>query len=168
MITSKEWALAGKIAGPIEYLWRIRLIRFAGGSCVNLGTKLCLTAIFERLGLPLWLNYGLVHAVVVVIAYLFHSKVTFRESHRSLAGFKRFFVSVLGLKILDYGIVVLTAHAEKIKDLAYTAPYIGLYLGDYILYFIIILTTVLIFALRYMVFKHIVFKAHTDTKRKNP
>ena len=130
--------------------------------CVNLGTKLGLTAVFDRIGLPLWLNYGLVHAVVVVVAYLFHSKITFREARRSLAGFKRFFLSVLGLKVLDYGIVVATGHAEQLKSAAYAIPYAGRYVGDYILYFIIVLTTLLIFALRYMVFKHIVFKRSLD------
>jgi len=156
-VSARAWTLPKVFKNPVAFFWNIRLVRFGCVAGTNLSIKLLLTALFKQTGLPLWLNYGFVHGVVVVLAYLFHSRITFQEERRSLSGFWRFFVSVLLLKAADYGIVVITNHIAPVKAYAYRLPMYGQFLGDNLLYVIIILSSMIIFLLRYMVFKNIVF-----------
>lgn len=155
----RAWNLPKVFKNLVAVFWNIRLVRFAGVAGSNLSIKLLLTALFKKIGLPLWLNYGFVHVVVVVLAYLFHSRITFQEQRRSLSGFRKFFVSVLLFKGADYGIVVITNHIGPVKEYAYRLPMYGQFLGDNLLYVIIVLSSMIIFLLRYMVFKNIVFSS---------
>ena len=158
-MSARAWTLPKVFKNPVAVFWNIRLVRFGCVAGTNLSIKLLLTALFKQIGLPLWLNYGVVHGVVVVLAYLFHSKITFQEQRRSLRGFWRFFVSVLLLKGADYGIVVITNHIGPVKQYVYRLPMYGQFLGDNLLYVIIVLSSMIIFLLRYMVFKNIVFSS---------
>lgn len=163
-MSASTWTLPKVLKNPVAFFWNIRLFRFGCVAGTNLSIKLLLTALFKQFGLPLWLNYGFVHGVVVVLAYLFHSRLTFQEQRRSVSGFWRFFVSVLLLKAADYGIVVITNHIAPVKAFAYRLPVYGQFFGDNILYVIIVLSSISIFLLRYMVFKNIVF----SSKRAKP
>lgn len=136
----------------IEYLWRIRLIRFGGGACVSLSTKLLLTFIFATIGLKLWFNYALVHSITVVISYLYHSSVTFKKE-MSFDGFKKFVCSVLILKFLDYLIVVITNNIAIVESYVYQIPIYGKILGDNFLYITIIVSTPTVFFIRYFIYK---------------
>jgi len=158
-VSGRAWTLPKVFKNPVAVFWNIRLVRFACVAGTNLSIKLLLTALFKQIGLPLWLNYGFVHGVVVVLAYLFHSRITFQEQRRSLSGFWKFFVSVLLFKGADYGIVVITNHIDLVKEYAYRLPMYGQFLGDNLLYVIIVLSSMIVFLLRYMVFKNIVFSS---------
>jgi hypothetical protein len=141
-----------KFCKLIAYLWRIRLIRFGGGACVNLSTKLLLTFIFGAIGLKLWLNYALVHSIIVVISYLYHSSVTFKEE-MSFDRFKKFLCSVLILKFLDYLIVVITNNIEIVESYVYQISIYGKILGDNFLYITIVVSTTTVFFIRYFIYK---------------
>ena len=138
----------------IAYWWRIRLVRFGGGGCLNLSTKLLLTFVLRTVGLGLWLNYALVHSVTVVISYLYHSRITFKKE-MSLGGFKKFFGSVLVLKFLDYLVVVVTNSIGEVESCLYQIPRYGRILGDNLLYLVIITSTTTIFFIRYFLYKKI-------------
>ncbi len=152
-------SLPGRV---FNFFWNFRIVRFTGGAGVNLSTKLFLTAAFRWLGLPLWLNYGLVHAIVVVVSYMYHSRVTFQEDKRTLAGFARFFLSVLVLKLADYLVVVITNNISALQDYVYGIPGYGLFLGDHLLYIIIVLSSTVIYFFRYFLFKNLAFRQKSD------
>ncbi len=141
-----------------DYLWNIRIVRFTGGAGVNLSTKLSLTAVFRWWGLPLWLNYGLVHAIVVVVSYYYHSRVTFEEEKRSFKGFTRFFLSVLILKLADYLVVVITNNISALQNYVNGIPGCGPFLGDHLLYIVIVCSSTVIYFFRYFLFKNLAFR----------
>ena len=141
----------------VNYLWNLRIVRFTCGGGINLSVKLFLTAIFKKFGLPLWLNYGIVHSIVVVLSYFYHSIITFEEHKRSFRGFWKFFLSVLILKLTDYSVVIITDNISMLKHYVYNIPTYGSILGDNLLYIIIIFSSVTIYLIRYFLFKNIIF-----------
>ncbi len=136
--------------------WKFQVLRFGFGGCISTSLKLILLWIFQKGGLPLWLNYAIVHCLIVFVAYGYHSQVTFRMSP-SVSYFFRFLASVAGLKLLDYGLVVVVNNIEFIQGYVYELPYVGTFVGDHLVYFSVISTTLFIFFLRYFLFKKVVF-----------
>lgn len=143
--------------GIVDYLWNLRIVRFTCGGGVNLSAKLFLTSVLKNIGLPLWLNYGLVHSMVVVLSYFYHSLITFEEPKRSFKGFWKFFLSVLILKLIDYSVVIITDNISILKYYVYNIPVYGTIIGDNLLYIIIILSSGTIYLIRFFIFKNIIF-----------
>ena len=151
------------MANFLSYFWKIRLVRFGGGAFINLTLKLILAFIFKSIGLALWLNYALVQIIILFVSYPYHSIVTFRKKI-NIDGFIKFILSVLAFKILDYLMVVIINNVETFKLYLYHIPLWGNFIADYFLYITIFLSTVIIFFLRYFVYKEGVFP---EKKRKN-
>ena len=147
-------------------LWRLQILRFGAGGGLILSLKLFMTWCFNQVGLPLWFNYAVVQCLIVVLSYYYHSKITF-YSAMSFAGFFRFFLSVSGLKLIDYGLVIFINHISLFQEMAYSVPFFGGILGDYLLYVTIIGSTVLIFIFRYFLFKKLIFSIDKSTTYTN-
>ncbi len=142
--------------GLIGKLWSNRLVRFTTGGCLNLLNRLCWAFLFELAGLPIWLNYGLVHIVTLMFGYTYHTLVTFRQK-TSLGSFRRFVLSVIVLRIVDYCIVVVANHFEPIRARIYSLPGIGSFMGDNLFYISILTISIIMFVIRYTVFRKITF-----------
>lgn len=142
--------------GLIGKFWSKRLVRFTTGGCLNLLNRLCWAFLFELAGLPIWLNYGLVHIVTLIFGYTFHTLVTFRQK-TSLGSFRRFVLSVIVLRVVDYCIVVAANHLEPIRARIYSFPGIGSFLGDNLFYISIFTVSIIMFVIRYTVFRKITF-----------
>ena len=54
------------------------------------------------------------------------------------------------------------AHFDCPEEYAYRLPLFGQFMGDNLLYVIIVLSSMIIFLLRYMVFKNIVFSSKRE------
>jgi len=142
--------------GLSRKLWSNRLVRFTTGGCLNLLNRLCWAFLFSLAGLPIWLNYGLVHLITLVFGYTYHTLVTFRQK-TSLGSFRKFVLSVIGLRVVDYCMVVATNHLESIRVRIYGIPGIGSFLGDNLFYISIFTVSIIMFVIRYTVFRKITF-----------
>ncbi len=142
--------------GLIGQFWSKRLVRFTAGGSLNLLNRLCWAFLFELAGLPIWLNYGLVHMITLVFGYTYHTLVTFGQKI-SLGSFRRFVLSVIVLRVVDYGIVVAANLVELIRARIYSLPGIGSFMGDNLFYISIFTVSIIMFVIRYTVFRKITF-----------
>lgn len=147
--------------GLSSKLWSNRLVRFTTGGCLNLLNRLCWAFLFALAGLPIWLNYGLVHLITLIFGYTYHTLVTFRQK-TSLGSFRRFVLSVIGLRVVDYCLVVATNHLEPIRTRIYDLPGIGSFLGDNLFYISIFTVSIIMFVIRYTVFRKITFATASE------
>lgn len=143
-------------SGLIGKLWSNRLVRFTAGGCLNLLNRLCWAFLFELAGLPIWLNYGLVHMITLIFGYIYHTLVTFRQK-TSPGSFRKFVLSVIALRMIDYGIVVAANLVELIRARIYSLPGIGSFMGDNLFYISIFTVSIIMFVIRYTVFRKITF-----------
>jgi hypothetical protein len=67
-------------------------------------------------------------------------------------------MSVISMRIVDYGLVVGANQIALLKDAARDIPIAGDFMADYLLQITILFTSVLMFVVRYLVFKHITFR----------
>ena len=146
----------GVPGGLIGKLWNTRLVRFTTGGCLNLLNRLCWAFLFELAGLPIWLNYGLVHIITLIFGYTYHTLVTFGQKP-SPGSFRRFVLSVIAIRVLDYGIVVAANLVEMIKARIYSLSGIGSFMGDNLFYISIFTVSIIMFFIRYTVFRKITF-----------
>ena len=78
------------------------LVRVATGSAAFLVFKLAWVDANDAFGLlPHYLSYALLHSALLLIGWLFHSLVSFRQSLRP-AGFFRYSQTVFAFKALDF------------------------------------------------------------------
>lgn len=147
-------------------LWGIRLVRFgAGGSC-NLTLKMALAYTFLVLSMPLWLNYALVQVATLFFAYGYHSRITFGLP-MSAQGFGKFTLSILVLRIIDYVFVLSANYVSVFGTQVASIPRVGAFLAEHLLFVTIALATVLIFFLRYAIFKKYTFQERTSQVMTN-
>jgi len=146
----------GVPSGLSSKFWSNRLVRFTTGGCLNLLNRLCWAFLFSLAGLPIWLNYGLVHLITLAFGYTYHTLVTFRQK-TSLGSFRKFVLSVIGLRVVDYCLVVATNQLEPIRARIYGLPGIGSFLGDNLFYISIFTVSIIMFVIRYTVFRKITF-----------
>jgi len=146
----------GVPSGLSSKLWSNRLVRFTTGGCFNLLNRLCWAFLFSLAGLPIWLNYGLVHLITLIFGYTYHTLVTFRQK-TGLVSFRKFVLSVIGLRVVDYCLVVATNHLESIRARMYGLPGIGSFVGDNLFYISIFTVSAIMFVIRYTVFRKITF-----------
>ncbi len=147
-------------------IWHIRLIRFASGGAVNLCIRLILVFLFVLAGIPLWLNYALVHLVTLIFAFFYHSRITF-GTNPDITAFYRFVGSVIIIRALDYGFVLLANSSPAIAEWVSTLPLLGSLLADYLLYTSIILASAVSFIVRYCIFTRYTFASVPGGSKKS-
>lgn len=111
------------------------------GSSIMFASKVLFVSInkyFEIFSLEVC--YLLVHIVIFYLSWLYHNNVSFKEK-KDHTNFVRFFKANIMLKILDYLLVILIASLSSFHPSIF-----------------LILSSLLIFILRYSVLKKIVFK----------
>lgn len=142
-------------------LWNIRLLRFASGGLINLCIRLLLVYVFTAAGLALWLNYAIVHAITLAVAFFYHSKVTFGVD-TTLRSFLRFVTSVIVIRGADYAFVLIASQSSVVVQWAYSLGSFGGLIGNNIVYINVILASAIAFVFRYLVFIHFTFRSVTD------
>ena len=116
------------------------IVRVAAGSAVFLGFKLAWVGANEAFGLlPHYLSYMILHAALLLIGWLFHSLVSFRQPPGP-AGFFRYSRTVFAFKALDFLIFSVLVYA-----------------GDVASFFAVLAVSALLFLLRFLVFSRFVF-----------
>jgi putative flippase GtrA len=132
------------------------VVRFTTGGCLNLLNRLVWAFLFETAGMPVWLNYGLVHAITLIFGYTWHTRITFRQKP-GLRSFGRFVLSIAALRVTDYCLVVAVNLLEPVRAEAYTIPAIGSFVGDNLLYMSIAVVSIVMFFIRYTIFRKVTF-----------
>lgn len=140
----------------LQNFWRLRLVRFAGGGLINLCSRLFLVFLFASLGLPLYVNYAVIHVLTFVFAFIYHSTVTFgvRISPSSL---KRFLGSVLLVRALDYAFVIVATGSTQWLEWVSSVPRLGDLLGSHVLYINVLIASAASFVVRYLIFTRYTF-----------
>ena len=122
----------------IFFDWSI--VRVAAGSATFLGFKLAWVGANEAFGLlPPYLSYMILHAVLLLIGWFFHSLVSFRQS-LGLVGFFRYSQTVFAFKALDFLVFSVLAYA-----------------GDVASVFAVLVASAFLFLLRFLVLSRFVF-----------
>ena len=128
-------------AYSIFFDWSIvRVALNPAGSATFLGFKLVWVGTNEAFGLlPPYLSYMILHAALLLIGWLFHSLVSFRQSLRP-AGFFRYSQTVFAFKALDF-----------------FAFSVLVYAGDVASVFAMLAASAILFLLRFLVLSRFVF-----------
>jgi len=142
----------------VSSMWRVRFVRFLCGCSLNVSTKMILAASLDALGIAIWINYAIVHVVIVLIAYAYHSRITFGEDRFSVAGFWRFLSCVFAFKVMDYALVTLVTYVALLPGMTHDIPVVGTFLRDHILVIMIAGSSFVIAVLRYFVFARFAFR----------
>ena len=122
-----------------------RLLRFMFGAVLNFSAKVLLVSFFiHSLGMPQYINYLLTHMVILLISYAYHSSVAFNVE-MSRNSFLDFTKCVLGLKVVDYLIFCIAVYL----------------FGQFYLY-AIVLSSSLIFSIRFLLLENYVFHRGPD------
>ena len=156
--------VSGSVRKPLRRIWEFRLVKFAGGGLLNLFNRLLLVFIFASVGMPLALNYAMVHLFTLGFAFFYHSKITFR-TRPSLAGFRRFVGSVILIRIFDYGFVLVATESVQVLELVSSLPYVGDFLGRRLLYLNVLIASALTFTIRYVVFTRFTFRERIESDK---
>lgn len=133
------------------------LIKYAGGCGCSIVIKILVTALLTALTAPIWLAYLGAQLVILFFSYGFHSRITFRRKlhgwRERLRNFLVFAGSVLIFKLADYLLVVLAAGwlTERLKHNEMLTPWLRQGIGAGV----IVSASVLIFAIRYFFYRHI-------------
>lgn len=141
---------------PLQRIWRLRLLRFASGGLLNLFNRLLLVFVFSSLGLPLALNYAIVHLITFIFAFFYHSKVTFGV-RLSVGGLKRFAGSVVLIRLLDYAFVLVATQSAQLLQWVSSIPHLGDFLGAQLLYINVLIASAITFVVRYLIFTRFTF-----------
>lgn len=145
-----------QLSGILLRLWNIRLLRFAGGGLINLCVRLLLVYLLAEEGVALWLNYAIVHGITILVAFFYHTLVTFNRTV-SISGFLRFIASVFLIRSADYVFVLLASENAAVINWAYGLNGIGDFVGDNLVYFNIAAASAAAFLFRYLVFTRFTF-----------
>lgn len=140
----------------LRLFWRLRVLRFLAGGFLNLGIRLMLVYFFFVLGVSLLVNYALVHFLTFVFAFLYHSRVTFGV-RPSLKLLKRFLASVMLLRLLDYSFVVIATKSALWLQWVSSVPCFGDIIKHHLLYFNVLVASLVVLVIRYLVFTRITF-----------
>lgn len=147
----------GLLRRSIHRLWKRRLVRFTVGGCINMLSRLTLAYLLARAGIPIWLNYGIVHLFTLAFGYSYHSLVTFH--HRmSIRSFRRFLLSVIALRITDYVLVVGVNQLAVVRESIRSFPALGGFIADNLFMLSILVVSSIMFVLRYMLFRKVTFQ----------
>lgn len=106
-----------------------KLSVFSIGGIFNLGLKLALVYFFGFF-LPAYINYFITHLIIIVSSFLFHSKITFRQT----ISIQKFIKCVIILKIVDYGFFLAFVYIGAVSNMVSVIISTGI---SYILRFII-------------------------------
>jgi putative flippase GtrA len=152
--------LADDSLNSLHRLWRVRLTRYTVGGLFNMVNRLLLVLAFASLGVPLALNYALVHLLTFAVAFFYHTKVTFgvRLTFERLS---RFLGSVILIRALDYGFVLAATASGQWLECVSSLPYVGALLSEYLLYVNVVIASFAAFLLRYLLFTRFTF-SHRD------
>ncbi len=103
-----------KLRHYLFFDWSIVCV--AAGSATFLGFKLAWVGANEAFGLlPPYLSYMILHAVLLLIGWFFHSLVSFRQS-LGLVGFFRYSQTVFAFKALDFLVFSVLAYAGDVAS----------------------------------------------------
>lgn len=148
----------------LSRLWKIRLVRFTIGGCLNMINRLIIAYLLQRAGCPVWANYALVHLFTLFFGYTYHTLFTFRQTI-GFRGFRNFLFSVIGLRITDYVLVVGANQLELVREQVYSIPGVGEFLGDNLFLISIIIVSSIMFIIRYTLFRKVTFR---DMEAQSP
>ena len=139
----------------------LELIRYTGGCFCNMIVKMAMTSLLTFLAFPVWLSYLVAQLFILVFAYYYHSRITFRQKHSGIREQVRSFLvftgSVLVFKLLDYFLVVMGA-GYKTALLA-RSELLTVWERQAIVLGMIVAVSGVIFFIRYF-FYRIIFKKH--------
>ena len=128
----------------------IKYLKYSIGGGVNLALKLGFVALFDIFIIPAYINYFITQFIILFISYFYHSKVTFNEK-MDFNSFIIFTKCVIGLKIIDYllfNVNVYIFHTENI--------------------YAVIISTLVIFILRYLLMDKYVFNQGNENEKDLP
>ena len=128
----------------------IKFIKYSIGGGVNLALKLGFVALFDIFAIPAYLNYLITQALILFISYFYHSKVTFDEK-LDFNSFVMFTKCVIGLKIIDYLIFNVNVYIFHTENT-----------------YAVIISTLVIFVLRYLLIDKYVFNQGNGNEKDLP
>lgn len=135
-----------------------RFIKYGIGCSFSIIIKITLTNLFvHALLVPAKYSYLLVHIILTFFSFFFHTKITFKRDV-SIKLFQEYCLSVIAFKIIDYLIFLL-----GIKMLeTYLAPILPISLLSHTISLSILLSTMLIFLVRFAVYNNLFSKEKTN------
>ena len=131
--------------------------------------RLCWAFLFQKIGLAIWVNYGLVHLITLGFGYSYHTLITFRRK-MSIRGFWKFVLSVIVLRIVDYILVIGSNQLNLVRNRVYEIPSVGEFLGDNLFFVSIAFVSGIMFIIRYTLFRKVTFadKGASDKSGVSP
>lgn len=143
-------------------------IRYTFGCGCSLLIKIVVNYILSMFNLPITISYSLALVVIIFFSFWFHSRITFQRKFRDLADIiKSFFLytpSVLGFNLVDYVIVVIGVKS-LMSYLAETMTLNTLMIQT-INAGCILLSSVILFALRFVIYKLILKRGNHSSANK--
>ncbi len=133
-------------------------LRYSAGCLLSVTIKAILTNVFViYFVLPPFIAYFLVQIVVLFYSFFFHTKITYGNTI-SLSLFRDFFFSVIAFKVLDYFIFLIGM--KFLQNLL--KPYLQEYQVGCVITGAIVVSTLLIFLIRFMVYNRILAKKEDE------
>lgn len=129
--------------------------KYALGCGVCLGVKIVITNL-ALLKLPIWSAYLAAQLGVLFASYFFHSRITFGSKAKGMAAirdFGKFALSLSVFMLIDYVITVLLS--DFLLRMLARKELLGEYWRNLVVTGCILSCSVLIFALRYVVYSYI-------------
>ena len=126
-----------------------KIILFGLGGVILLATKLALTYLLvDKIKINLTISYIITLIIAIIIGYLYSFYITFKNKTQFYKKLLKYTASIGLFYVADYALVILTTNILKIH---YTIA--------------IIISTAIIFFLKFATYNKIIFKEKKETKK---